>query len=331
MKKILSGLLGIILSALIFLLLFSFYGKTVFSNLFTGIIGNLSSTVINTDFYDKNNKDDTNVKVEKNYTLGELLNSPEYEKLLNNKEVKRLIQKYVDITITGITDPDTLDSVDLRGDIIQFLKNNRDVLERDYNISINYEDIENIENDEDFKSINESFVDSVKDTSSELTSSQKNLIRMYNFVCGTIFKIILFILIIIDIVLISIIEKSFYKWIKYIGVNLISSGILTIIFGLLLHYSISNVVENHNLSIKANFLSVSGVGLFAAVVGGLLFILYFVIDRIVGKTSIDSLYEDVSLGYDKKERKKEKKNKYIVGGFDEKFEVFDDELSPDDE
>lgn len=311
MKKFFIGFLNLLLSVLIFLLLFSFYGKTIFSGFITDFLGGLKSNVTDTIFVEKNNNDDSSVKVERNFTMEELFESPEYKALLENKEVQELIDKYVDSAISGVADPDSLNNVDLGEDIINFIIENKEVLEKEYNITISDEDISSMRESEEFNSLTDDFIENIKTASEELSNTQKKLIKAYNFVCGTGFKIVLFILIILDIVLISILQKSLIKWIKTIGANLLSSGILTIILGLVLHFSINSIVKKLDINLQFDFLKISLIGLIASIIGVIFIVVYHFVkkkensdnildsyDEVTKDANLGNLYEEVSKGED---------------------------------
>lgn len=297
MKNFLLAMLNILLSIIIFLLLFSFYGKTVFSGLITDFIGSINSGIKNEEF-SVEEKEESKIDVTRNYTLEELLNSPEYKELLENKEVQKLIDKYIDITINGVIDEKSLEDVDLKEDIIRFLKENKEVLEKEYGISISYEDIDELENSDEFSTITEDYIDSVKTVRQDITDGQKKLIKMYNVLCSLAFKIILFVLLIVNLVCIAILQKSAYKWLQSLGANLIFSGALTIILGLILHFGINAVVSKMNLGLKFGFLKVSLIGLIACVVGIVLIVVYTIIKKKADKDSLEDLYYEVSQGDD---------------------------------
>ena len=301
MKKFFTGILNIFLSIFIFLLLFSFYGKTIFSGFITDFLGGLSTNIVDNSFVEENNTDDSSIKIERNITIDELLTSPEYKELLKNKEIQKLIDKYVDSTIIGVTDPDSLTNINLTEDIINFIIENKDVLEKEYNISISDEDINSMRENKDFNNLTNNFIENIKTVSESLTTTQKRLIKAYNFVCGITFKVILIFLIIIDIVLISILQKSAIKWIKVIGANLLSSGILTIILGLILHFSVNSIIEKMKYNLKFDFLKISLIGLIATIIGVILMIVYHFINKNKNNDNNNELYDEVSKGEEKEE------------------------------
>ena len=312
MRKFLLELVNVFLSISIFLLLFSFYGKVLFSGVVTNLLGELSTNIIDTSFSKNYNKDDDKVKVEKNITFEELFGSSKYKELLKDKEVQELIQKYVDSTIEGITDPDSIKNVDLSEDVINYIKENKEVLEKEYGIDISENEVDGLKEDEAFKNLTEDYINKVQIFSESLTKTQKNLIKAYNFLCGLTFKIIMIAIIIFNLLIIALLQKSLFKWINTLGINLLCSGLLTTVLGLIVYFSVKGIVSKMNLSLTSNFLQIVIVGGIATVIGILLIIIYFIIKKKSEDDGMEEIYNEVSKG------------------FDEKFETFD-ELSPDDE
>lgn len=299
MKKFLNGLLTLLLGIFIFILLFSFYGKMLFSSFITDFLRGVSTNIVDKNFVvDNKTKKDSKVKVERYLTLGEVVNSSEYKELLKDKGVQKILQKYIDSAIAGVVDPNSLEDVNLEEDLINYLIENKDELKRKYNIDISDEDIKKMQEDGTFKDIKENYIRSVETASASLSKFQKSLIKAYTFLCSTAFKILMIVLIIIDLILISILEGSLYKWINILGINLVTCGILNIILGIILHFSINGIIARLNLGLRFNMLKISLVGLIAAIIGGIFMVIYFVIKKMIEKNKSDDLYDEVSKGED---------------------------------
>ena len=312
MKKVFVGISNVFLSILIFLLLFSFYGKTIYSGFVIDFLGGLSTNINDTSFGKENNDEDDEIIVGRSFTLSELLSSPKYKKILKSKELRKLVDKYIDSTIIGVTNPNSLTDVDLAEDIINFIIENKKSLEKEYGIKISDDDITRMREKEEFKSLTENYIENIKLTSENLSKTQKNMIKLFYFVCGTAFKIIVSVLIFIDLIIISIALKSIYKCIYSIGINLISSGVLTIILGLILHFSINVLVEKLKLGLKFDFLKISLVGFIAMVAGVVLMLICLIIKKKVENKDLEEVYDGDPTG------------------FNGKFDTFD-YLSPDDQ
>ena len=299
MKKFLNGLLTLLLGIFIFILLFSFYGKMLFSSFITDFLRGVSTNIVDKNFVvDNKTKKDSKVKVERYLTLGEVVNSSEYKELLKDKGVQKILQKYIDSAIAGVVDPNSLEDVNLEEDLINYLIENKDELKRKYNIDISDEDIKKMQEDGTFKDIKENYIRSVETASASLSKFQKSLIKAYTFLCSTAFKILMIVLIIIDLILISILEGSLYKRINILGINLVTCGILNIILGIILHFSINGIIARLNLGLRFNMLKISLVGLIAAIIGGIFMVIYFVIKKMIEKNKSDDLYDEVSKGED---------------------------------
>ena len=299
MKKFFNGLLTLILGLFIFILLFSFYGKMLFSGFITDFLRGVSTNIVDKNFIvDNKTKKDSKVKVERYLTLGDLVNSSKYKELLKDKGVQKILQKYIDSAIAGVVDPNSLEDVNLEEDIVNYLIENKDELKRKYNIDISDEDIKKMQEDGTFKDLKDNYIRSVETASASLSKFQKSLIKAYTFLCSTTFRILMIVLIIIDLILISILEGSLYKWLNILGINLVTCGILNIILGIILHFSINGIIARLNLGLRFNMLKISLVGLIAAIIGGIYMIIYFAIKKILEKNEVDDLYDEVSKGED---------------------------------
>ena len=295
-KKFFVGLLNVLLSTFIFVLIFSFYGKMVFSSFITELIGDVSTNIVNQNFIKENNKDGDKVKIERNITLYELISSSEYKALLKNKEVLNLVQKYIDITIDGMLDNKKLNDVKLEEDIINFLLENKNSFEKEYNVKISDDDIRKLQEDNTLTIIKGNYVDNVMIASAALSNTEKSMLKFYLFICSTTSKIILSVLILVSAVLIIVLQKSFSDTFKTIGVNVLTSGIFTIVLGIILHFVV-NKSNNVDLGLRFDLLKISITGLVATIIGILILVACFVIKKIINKHNMEEMYDDVSNGF----------------------------------
>ena len=295
-KKFFVGLLNVLLSTFIFVLIFSFYGKMVFSSFITELIGDVSTNIVNKNFVSENNKDGDKVKIERNITLYELISSSEYKALLKNKEVLNLVQKYIDITIDGMLDNKKLNDVKLEEDIINFLLENKNSFEKEYNVKISDDDIRKLQEDNTLTIIKGNYVDNVMIASAALSNTEKSMLKFYLFICSTTSKIILSVLILVSAVLIIVLQKSFSDTFKTIGVNILTSGIFTIVLGIILHFVV-NKSNNVDLGLRFDLLKISITGLVATIIGILILVACFVIKKMINKHNMEEMYDDVSNGF----------------------------------
>ena len=295
-KKFFVGLLNVLLSTFIFVSIFSFYGKMVFSSFITELIGDVSTNIVNKNFVSENNKDGDKVKIERNITLYELISSSEYKALLKNKEVLNLVQKYIDITIDGMLDNKKLNDVKLEEDIINFLLENKTSFEKEYNVKISDDDIRKLQEDNTLTIIKGNYVDNVMIASAALSNTEKSMLKFYLFICSTTSKIILSVLILVSAVLIIVLQKSFSDTFKTIGVNVLTSGIFTIVLGIILHFVV-NKSNNVDLGLRFDLLKISITGLVATIIGILILVACFVIKKIINKHNMEEMYDDVSNGF----------------------------------
>ena len=111
-KNLSLGILNIILINLITILAISFNIKSLITD---GVI-----------------KETIKQRITTNETSQEIIENDKINKLLENEEVKDLLDKYLDITIEGIIDKEKLNEITLEKDMINYLKANKDILEKEF-------------------------------------------------------------------------------------------------------------------------------------------------------------------------------------------------------
>lgn len=256
LKKIIVAFLTLILINLIVILTFSF---------------NLKETIINGIIKNQVKEEITSIKYDTEITDNEQVNE-----ILESKEIQELINKYLDITMNGLIDDDSISDVNIEKDIIEYLKENKSTLEELTGVEITDEMIENAQNEIEEKDINTAYKQSIRNTSNSLTETEKNIIKIYNYIISSQFKILISILILVDILLIMLTELSLYKWIKSLGHALFFSGISIIAISLISKLIINNIYSTINYQVTT--LVISGISLF--VIGIIIIILYKLITKI---------------------------------------------------
>lgn len=224
LKKILSVFINFILANAIFLFIITFSIKGIFTE---GLVNEIVKDELSTQISDS-------LEVDKE----------KIEKVLENENVNRVIQGYIDDTLEGLIDEKSLDNIELGKDITTFIQENKSDLENNLGISISDDKLEEILNSEEYKVINEEYKNAIKRTKDEMPEYQKQIVRLYNFITTNTFKIILLIIIVILLVIISILKKSFYKWLKSCAISTIISGVLVLIMAYLVSFIVNTAIKS---------------------------------------------------------------------------------------
>lgn len=235
LKKIILGFLNLLLLNLIILLIISINLKSFISD---GIIKETIKEQIVVIPYQES-PTDSNVE------------SEQINKILESKEVQDLINKYIDITISGITDEKNLSKINLEEDMLKYLKNNKELLEKELGIEITDEIVEATEESLKSKELSESFKQTITNASKNISPEERFLLNAYSFLTSLDFKILVLVLITLDLILIGIIQKSYYKWLKSLGISLILSGLGTLFMSMAVKAIVVNLSSLKEFNIKA--------------------------------------------------------------------------------
>lgn len=215
-RKILKGIFTLILISLICLFVLSFYAEKL---LVDGVIKVTVHQQINVNSYEEGNE------VFQEFPINEITDDERIQELLNSEEVQELVSKYLEIIMDGLISGENIDEITLEEDIIEYIKENKGVLEELTGQEITDEMIEQASEELQEKEVNIYLKNSIRNTSENLTETEKEVLKGYQFFISTKFKIILFLLIILDIIIIALIQWSLIRWIKTFGKSLLVSGI----------------------------------------------------------------------------------------------------------
>lgn len=261
LKNMAIGLLNFILFSLVFALVLSFSLKSFFSEAF---VGDVVKEQLSTQLTDTLETDDSNIK-----------------EILENEEINEFVNDYVNKTIEGVVDPSSLDDVDMSEDIISFVRENESKLEEQLGVDISVEKIEELIQSDKYQQLETDYKKAVESVSTSVPKSQKNLIKVYNFLLSTNFKLIVSGLIAVILILLSLLQKSLYKWLKYLGVSTMVSGIFVAIMGLVVSFIINSVVKgmSYNINFKVDYMLICALITF--IIGIAIYVIYKIVDVFV--------------------------------------------------
>ena len=217
--KLLKSFLFILLINLIILLSISYNVKQL---LIDGImIETITEKIIKQDYNTEN------------YTISEeqintITDDEKIREILKSKEIQELLNKYLDITVDTIIDEETIEEVELEKDIIDYLNNNKESLSKAVGQEITEEMITKTQEQLEGKDMSKSFKQTLINTKNHMSDEEKIMIKGYKILKSNILRIVVIFCIIITLILIAIIQNSFYKWIHTLGVAITISGLLLI-------------------------------------------------------------------------------------------------------
>lgn len=236
LKRILLGFLNILLINFIILLTLSFN----FKNLLTeGIIKEIvkqQASITTEEAITENN-------------LEPLIENENVKKILESEDVNSFLDKYLDLTINSMLDKDNLEKIEIEEDLITILDKNRSVLENKLGKKVTEEIINNVKEQRESKELSKIYKQTIENSKKELPEEVKLFLSIYEALISTTLRVILSIAIIIDLILIMVITKSFYKFLKSLGISLIISGILLMTMFLSLNIIILLVTALNSINI----------------------------------------------------------------------------------
>lgn len=189
------------------------------------------------------------------------INEESFNELVNNTEADTLIQKYIDLLISGMAGNNIDSDINIDEDVITFIDNNKDLLKE--KLGVSDEQLEEFKKSENLKKANDYFKEKVQE-GNESNKSVVTTFRIYNNLISDSLRIILAISIIVLIVIIGILKNSLLSLIKVFGIDLVITAILSILIVTILNFIIISVAD---LAITVNYSYGLIYGIVALVIG----------------------------------------------------------------
>lgn len=189
------------------------------------------------------------------------INDESFNELVNNTEADALIQKYIDLLISGMAGNNIDSDINIDEDVITFIDNNKELLKE--KLGVSDEQLEEFKKSENLKKANDYFKEKVQE-GNESNKSVVTTFRIYNNLISDSLRIILAISIIVLIVIIGILKNSLLSLIKVVGIDLVITAILSILIVTILNFIIISVA---NLAITVNYSYGLIYGVVALVIG----------------------------------------------------------------
>lgn len=189
------------------------------------------------------------------------INDESFNELVNNTEADALIQKYIDLLISGMAGNNIDSDINIDKDVITFIDNNKELLKE--KLGVSDEQLEEFKKSENLKKANDYFKKKVQE-GNESNKSVVTTFRIYNNLISDSLRIILAISIIVLIVIIGILKNSLLSLIKVVGIDLVITAILSILIVTVLNFIIISVAD---LAITVNYSYGLIYGVVALVIG----------------------------------------------------------------
>ena len=273
MKKIIKVFLSFIIVLLMLFLTISFNLNKVIVD---GVIKEIIITKISAK---KVNNPNISEDIINTLPLPDYLkNSEDINKLLEDQRVQEIINKYIDITLDNLTSEE-IKNIDIESDIINYINENKELIKEITGKEVTPEMIEDTKKVIEESNLNEAIEDTIESTKESISTEEKIVLKGYKEIISTKTRIIVIGLIALCLLLIAIIEKSFYKWIKTGSICTIISGILVLLMGFILKLIVTSILPLPSFNVSYLYKS----GLIQLIIGIVILIIYIVLNKVLVK------------------------------------------------
>lgn len=207
-----------------------------------------------------------------------LKDSEDINKLLEDERVQEIINKYIDITLDNLTSEE-IKNIDIESDIINYINENKELIKEITGKEVTNEMIEDTKKVIEESNLNESIEETIVSTKESISTEEKIVLKGYKEIISTKTRIITISLILLCLLLIALIDKSFYKWIKTGSICTIISGILVLLMGFILKIIVTSILPLPSFNVSYLYKS----GLIQLIIGSIILIIYIILNKVLVK------------------------------------------------
>lgn len=280
-KKILIVILTIININIVVSLIVSFNFQKVIVD---GVVKETFKSAISS-----NNYKEPNIQINESATSSKDLVTTSDErinKILESDAIQELIQDYMDKTLKSLDNPEELENIDFEQDVINYLKENKDVIETSSGVEITDEMLNETKENLEERDFNKLVKQKIRNTSNNMTQQEKEVLKIYSFIISKKFKIFLGLLFLINSVIITILINPKHKVINNIGLSLLIGGLETIIMS----YVLKSIIINYTNLTNFNIGSLINCSLIITIIGLIVILVYNSIVKLM-KRRMEKAYE----------------------------------------
>lgn len=236
-----------------------------------------------------NNYKEPNIQINESATSSKDLVTTSDErinKILESDAIQELIQDYMDKTLKSLDNPEELENIDFEQDVINYLKENKDVIETSSGVEITDEMLNETKETLEERDFNKLVKQKIRNTSNNMTQQEKEVLKIYSFIISKKFKIFLGLLFLINSVIITILINPKHKVINNIGLSLLIGGLETIIMS----YVLKSIIINYTNLTNFNTGSLINCSLIITIIGLIVILVYNSIVKLM-KRRMEKVYE----------------------------------------
>lgn len=202
--------------------------------------------------------------------------------ILDSPVAKKLISEFVGIVVEDFTSGNSED-FDIGEKALEFVEENQSELEEVIGEPLPMEKIEEFANSEEAEQINNQYKQMMTVANNSFSGPLRAIIKVMETFISTIFRTVCIGVAVILLIIIALLQWSFYKWIRTLGNTLWICGLFTIFIGFCMGLIVNNISKVFNIDELINFNSILRCNLIAVASGIILIVIYVFIKIIVKK------------------------------------------------
>lgn len=262
-KKILIGLLSIILIDLIVLLILNV---------------SLKNFIIKDIVIESIKSDKQTISVNSNENLSNnntevpiITNNKVVQEILEDEDMQEYLSDFIDDLIENMSEDEVenINTEELQQKVTDYLKKHKEELSEKAGIEITDEMIDKSNEMLNDVDVQKSIDQQISNYKNNLTKEEKIALKVFNFINSKKLRIILIISILLDILIIALLQKSVYKWIKILSYTMSISGLSILILAMSIKYLISKMTN-----VIINTESILTLGIITLIFGIIILIVY---------------------------------------------------------
>ena len=203
------------------------------------------------------------------------------QEMMEDEKISDTINQISSELMEALGDPNaSFDQSTLDGFLDYFIEN-KDKLEELTGSEIDVEEIEKFKESDEYKEFGEELSESLKKSTAEMDSSSKSALQGYNVIKSNNFRFGLLGAAVVLLILIALVQWSFYKWLGTLGKALFTSGLCITIIGLGVNYFMDYLTQKIDFNIHINTGNILFMGIMSVIVGLLLVVICKIIKNMI--------------------------------------------------
>lgn len=200
-----------------------------------------------------------------------------FEEMMDDEEVTETINQISGELIEALGDPTVEFDQSSIDDILDYFIENKDKIEELTGSEVDISQLEEFRESEEYKEFGDKLTENIKESTSTMDQTSKDALKAYTYLISNDFRIACVIGAVIVLIIIALVQWSFYKWLGTLGKALTTSGVGIFIFALGANSLIRYFTREYHYHIELNMGNIFFMGAMTAIVG----VLFIVICKII--------------------------------------------------